>query len=137
MDTTNDRPTTTTTATQRWLNAIAGGAGMPDDLFAEDVVFDATVPNWRYETTGRAAVTSELAQWYRHPTTVERRQERTIDGGVAIELDLSWEDGGVPHAAHQLHLLSIEDGRITRDVAFCGGRWHADLIADMEAARAR
>ena len=44
--------------------------------------------------------------------------------------------GGVRHAAHQVHLLTVDGDRITRDTVFCGGRWPAALLAEMEAARA-
>ncbi len=32
-------------------------------------------------------------------------------------------------------LADSADGRITADTAFCGGRWPASLLAEMEAAR--
>ena len=45
-------------------------------------------------------------------------------------------ENGVPHAAHHLHLLTVRDGLIAADTVFCGGRWPASLLADMEAAGA-
>ncbi len=121
---------------QRLLDAIAEGSGMPDHLFATDARLDATVPMWRYETTGAAAVRAELTKWYGSPTQLEQVQRRPFPGGEAIEIDISWVEGGVPHAGHQLHLLAVADDRITSDTVFCGGRWPADLLAEMEAARA-
>jgi len=41
----------------------------------------------------------------------------------------------VPYACHQLHHLRISDGRISKDTVFCGGRWPAELLAEMDAAR--
>jgi hypothetical protein len=35
---------------------------------------------------------------------------------------------------HQAHLLEVADGRITKDQAWCGGRWPAGLLAEMAAA---
>ena len=46
---------------------------------------------------------------------------------------LSWQENGVPHAAHRLHLLTVRDGLIVADTVFCGGRWPASLLAEMEA----
>jgi len=153
MDSTNDHPRTSTDPAQRLIDSIAAGTGVPADLFAADAVLDATVPNWRYETSGGAAISRELSTWYRDPATIDKVVRRPIPGGVAIELDFSWEDGGVPHASHQLHLLTFNssdnssgdgsgdssgDGRaIVAHTAFCGGRWSADLLAEMEAARVR
>lgn len=60
-----------------------------------------------------------------------------IPDGELVELTLTWVEAGVPHLCHQAHLLELDpDGRITRDTMFCGGRWLADLLAEMEAADA-
>jgi hypothetical protein len=49
-------------------------------------------------------------------------------------------DATVPNwrlrAAHHLHLLTVRDGLIVADTVFCGGRWPASLLAEMEAADA-
>jgi hypothetical protein len=34
-----------------------------------------------------------------------------------------------------VHLLTVDGDRLSRDTVFCGGRWSADLLAEMEAAR--
>ncbi len=121
---------------QRLLDAIASGAGLPDGLFTADAVLDATVPMWRYEATGGEAVRNELAKWYALPACIDRMQRRPFPGGEAIEIDISWVENGVPHAGHQLHVLGLSGDRIASDTVFCGGRWPAELLADMEAARA-
>lgn len=121
---------------QRLIDSIAAGTGIPAGLFAADAVLDATVPLWRYETSGGEAIGRELGNWYRDPASIDKVVRRPIPGGVAVELDFSWEDGGVPHASHQLHLLTIDGATIAADTVFCGGRWNAELLAEMEAARA-
>ena len=55
---------------------------------------------------------------------------------VLVEFTLTWEEGGVAHMCHQAHHIEVRDGLITRDSAWCGGRWGAALQAEMaEAAR--
>lgn len=45
---------------------------------------------------------------------------------------LSWVEGGIPHAGHHCHdPQQADDGRIARDLFFCGGRWDAGLLAAM------
>jgi hypothetical protein len=127
---------TTGEPVQRLLDAIAAGDGIPDGLFTADAVLDATVPMWRYAVTGAQAVSAELGKWYGSPTRIEHVQRRPFPGGVAVEIDISWTETGVPHAGHQLHVLAISGDRIASDTVFCGGRWPAELLAEMEAARA-
>jgi hypothetical protein len=55
---------------------------------------------------------------------------------TVVEYTLSWTENGVPHAGHHLHVLTVRDDRIVADMVFCGGRWPAALLAEMEAARA-
>ena len=59
-----------------------------------------------------------------------------LDDGSAevVEYTLSWTEDGVPHAAHHMHLLRVRDDRIVADTVFCGGRWPAALLAEMESA---
>lgn len=121
---------------QRLLDAIAAGAGIPDGLFAAGAVLDATVPMWRYETNGASAIRLELAKWYGSPTRLEHVRRRPFPSGEAIEIDISWTENGVPHAGHQIHVLTVSNGLIASDTVFCGGRWPAGLLAEMEAARA-
>lgn len=120
---------------QRLLDAIASGTGVPLELFCDDAVLDATVPNWRFETYGGAAIGRELSKWYHDPATLDQVRRRPVPGGVAVEVDFSWEDGAVPHASHQLHLLTLDGDHIAADTVWCGGRWNAELLAQMEAAR--
>jgi hypothetical protein len=119
----------------RFLDQLGGGLGITTEAWAADARLDATVPHWRFECDGADAVAAELSRWYAAPTTIESAVRRPIPGGEAVELDLSWVEDGVPHAAHQLHLLTVDGDRISRDTVFCGGRWSAELLAEMEAAR--
>jgi len=57
-----------------------------------------------------------------------------LPSGEFVEFTLRWEEGGVPHAVHQAHVLEVRDGRITRDQVWCGGRWSATLLAEMAEA---
>jgi hypothetical protein len=119
----------------RLLAEISAGAGITTTAWTEDARLDATVPHWRFELEGAEAVATQLSGWYDAPTTIESAVRRPIPGGEAVELDLSWVEGGVPHAAHQVHLITVDGDRISRDTVFCGGRWPAALLAEMEAAR--
>lgn len=115
------------------LAGIEAGA-VPSEVFEKDAVLDATVPNWRFTTLGATAVREELSRWYADPGSFRDIRRTPIAGGELVEFTLTWEEGGVPHMVHQAHVLRLRDGRVASDTAFCGGRWPASLIAEMEAA---
>lgn len=129
-------PAETDALVDRFLAAVA--AGRPArlaELYADDATVDATVPGWRSTATGRAAIANLYVRWFADPATFEELDRLPTSRGVVLTYLLAWEEFGVPHAAHHCHVLTIEAGRIVADKVFCGGRWPANLLADMEAAR--
>jgi hypothetical protein len=111
------------------------GAALPDDIFCEDMVLDATVPNWRFRVQGSGAVRDELGRWYADLGRFEEVRRSRIDDGELVEFTLSWEEAGVPHTCHQAHVVRLRDDRISSDTVFCGGRWPQSLMAQMQAAQ--
>ena len=108
---------------------------LPAEVFCDDVVLDATVPNWRFCVRGVDAVLAELGKWYADVGRFEAVSRNGIGDGELVEFTLSWEEGGVPHACHQAHVLRLRDGRIATDTVFCGGRWPEPLLAQMNRAQ--
>jgi hypothetical protein len=99
--------TTNTTAVDLFLDAVTAGRGIPESLYGNDAVLDATVPNWRFRVDGAGAVTEEYGRWFASP-------------------------GCFPHAAHHAHLMTVgAERRIERDIAFCGRRWDTGRLARM------
>jgi hypothetical protein len=111
-----------------------------DKFLTAGATLDATVPNWRLHATGADAIRAEYARWFADPGQFGelRRYPVQADGGPSeiVEYTLSWTENGVPHAGHHVHLLTVHDDRIVADTVFCGGRWPASLLAEMEAADA-
>lgn len=125
--------TTTTTAVDRLLLTVVGGAP-GTGVFSPTAELDATCPGWRFSVIGDA-IAGTLARWFAHPGRVEELERHPTPTGEVVSYTVSWVEDGVPHAAHQVHVLTVEDDRITRDLFWCGGRWPAPLLAEMEAAR--
>lgn len=119
----------------RLLTGIEAGS-VPDGVFSDDAVLDATVPNWRFTTRGGGAVQEELARWYAEPGAFRDLRRSPLPDGELVEFTLTWQEQGVGHMVHQAHVLRVRDGRVVSDTAFCGGRWPAPLIAEMAAAEA-
>jgi ketosteroid isomerase-like protein len=121
-----------------FLTAIENAAIAGCDAWSADATLDATVPNWRMTVRGADAIRGEYGRWFADPAKFEElRRHPAADGATEIvEYTLSWFENGVPYAAHHLHVLTVRDDRIVADTVFCGGRWPASLLAEMEAARA-
>jgi len=118
---------------EQYLAAIQGATMADCEAMAPDVLLDATVPNWRFSVQGDAAVRDELSRWYADVGSFEELKRTPLPAGELIEFTLRWEEGGVPHAVHQAHIVEVSDNRITRDQVWCGGRWSAALMAEMAA----
>jgi len=125
----------TETAIDRFCAAIAAARVDEADVFCEDVVLDATVPHWHFVRRGQAAARAELSGWYADPGRFDTLRRTPLPDGELVQFDLAWEEGGVPHACRQAHVITLRDGRIARDTVWCGGRWPASLLADMEEAQ--
>jgi hypothetical protein len=127
-----------TSAIEKFLHAVET-ANIPGcDAWSADATLDATVPNWRLHAAGADAIRVEYAKWFAHPGRFDELRRYTVEGGEAevVEYTLSWTENGVPHAGHHLHVLTVRDEHIVADMVFCGGRWPAALLAEIEAARA-
>lgn len=118
-------------AIDRFLSGVEAGQ-LSGDVFSDDADLDATVPNWRFQVRGGDAVRAELARWYADPGKFLDLERTAIPGGELVEFTLTWMEEGVPHRVHQAHILQVAEGRVSRDTAFCGGRWTADLVQQME-----
>jgi hypothetical protein len=123
-------------AIDRFVHAIEHAAIPSAAAFAADAVLDATVPNWRFTVSGSTNVEAELAHWFADPGRFEELSMTPLPGGALLEFVLTWEEDGEPHMCHQAHLLSLRDGLIASDTAWCGGRWGASLQAEMAEAAA-
>ena len=129
----------------KFLQAIENAAIDSCDVWSDGATLDATVPNWRMRLLGPDAIRAEYARWFVEPSRFEELRRYPVSGSDAgvtdhdgvsevVEYTLSWSENGVPHAAHHLHVLTVRDDRIVTDMMFCGGRWPAALLAEMEAA---
>lgn len=123
-----------TSVVDRFLEAIETASIGRVEVFAPDATVDATVPHWRFSVVGDVAVCAEFAKWYADRGTFDELTRIPLADGELVSYTLFWEQDGIPHACHQVHVLTVRDDRIVADRVWCGGRWPADLLADMEAA---
>jgi hypothetical protein len=117
-----------------FLGAIEHGRIQTCDAFSPGARIDATVPNWRYSLEGADAVKAELSRWYADPGTFEELTRTSVTGGELVMFTLCWEEQRTPHAVHQAHVIMVNSEGIASDTIWCGGRWPASLLAEMEEA---
>lgn len=124
------------TAVDGFLSAVVTHWGPEQSaLYTADATLDATVPNWRFSVVGAESIAAQYGTWFSHGGRLEELERRPCPGGEVITYLLTWVVGGVPHASHHCHVLTLApDGRIARDKVWCGGRWDAARLADMGAA---
>jgi hypothetical protein len=126
--------TTPETTIDTFLANVQGDHGeLP---WADDAVLDAVVPNWRLSVSGADRIARQFREWFADPGELEETRRHETATGAILEFTVTWIEGGVPHAARQVHVLDLDaDGRVSHDAMWCGGRWPAHLLAEMEAAR--
>jgi hypothetical protein len=126
--------TTSTPAIDLFLDTVRGDHDGPS-AWAEGAVLDAVVPGWRFSVSGDESIRRQLRAWFQDPGTFAELRRLPIASGEVIELTVTWVEKGVPHAARQVHVLELDPaGHITHHNMWCGGRWSAALLAEMEAA---
>lgn len=125
---------TAATSVDAFLDSITSGRGIPPDVYAAGATLDATVPGWRFQVAGAGAICAEYAKWFAHPALLEELERRATRDGEVVTYLITWEEHGVPHAGRHCHVLTVDtDGRIVHDSVWCGGRWDAQLLAEMGA----
>ena len=55
----------------KFLDAIQGATIPGCDVWSEDAMLDATVPNWRLHAAGADAIRAEYAKWFADPGKFE------------------------------------------------------------------
>jgi hypothetical protein len=125
-----------TDVVSRLLGQLIAGAGVADDLFTAEARMDATVPHWRFPTHGAAKIAGQLTAWFtfERPARYDELRRIPTPTGEVVHLSVEWTENGVLHAAHQSLTIDLEDGRVAAIGLWCGGRWPAPLLAEMEAA---
>ena len=125
-----------TTAVDRFIDAIRDATfGNAEGIYDSAVQLDATVPGWRFKLTGDHAVRSEYGRWFAAPAEFVELHRDLIASGEVVEYYITWTEDDVAHRAHHAHVLTVDTAtdRITEDHVFCGGRWPASLLGEMNA----
>jgi ketosteroid isomerase-like protein len=125
---------TATETITRFLDAVETGEGIPSGIFAPDAVMDGTVPDWRMTIRGEDAIRAQFSGWYDAPASFVELERLPVPDGEFVRMCFESNDQDGPYTVHQAHLLQVADGRVTTVRTWCGGRWHAERLAEIAAA---
>lgn len=98
--------TPTTDPVDRLLAVVVGGEP-GGDIFSPTAELDATVPGWRFSVTGDA-IYDQLAKWFADPGELEELERHDTPTGAIVTYTVAWTGAGVPAAARQVHVLTID-----------------------------
>ncbi len=101
------------------------------DLYRQDAILDASVPQWRYQLQGRDAIRAQHAQEFgsvRGARVAASRVTPTLDG-VVVEIEGCFEEDGEECLWREVHILHTDGAAITEHVGYCTGIWDAATIA--------
>ena len=105
----------------------------PDGLFADDVFCDLSLPQWRLQGHGPAAV--QAIRVGGHPVTgrVSRHRLDPTPSGFVLEFEERWHDGQEWYC-RELMRADVRDGAISEISVYCTGDWDESRVAEHAAA---
>jgi hypothetical protein len=105
----------------RWLETGV----RPDDLFADDVFLDLSLPQWRLqETTADGAFGIRDAE-HPHPGQVRVEGLDQTSRGFLLRFDERWQAEGQTWYSRELIHCVVTGGRISELIVYCTGDWDA------------
>jgi hypothetical protein len=95
----------------------------PDELFANDVFFDVTVPHWRLQATGREEAIALRRAQHPAPGRVVRSRLDETSTGFVLEFEERWQESGRSWYAREIARADVTDNRIMQLSVYCTGDW--------------
>jgi hypothetical protein len=107
----------------RWLETGV----RPDDLFAEDLFVDLSLPHWRMQEAGadRAVGIREVEHPFAGRVRVEALDQTSR--GFLLQFEERWEAEGQHWYCRELIHCVVTDGRISELIVYCTGDWDSSV----------
>lgn len=101
------------------------------DLYADDAILDANVPDWRFQIKGGDEVAKKFLdpEWWIGGSVATIGRTTLTARGAAFELESRFDRNGGEWLSRNLHILEFDDGLITRHTMYCTGDWNPETIA--------
>jgi hypothetical protein len=102
------------------------------DLYADDAILDANVPDWRFQLKGADTIAAQFLdpEWWPPETTAVVERTTVSPRTVTFELRSTFERDGGTWLSRNVHILELGAlGLITRHTFYCTGEWSPETIA--------
>jgi len=103
----------------RWLET----GTRPEDMFADDVFCDLTVPHWRVQESGADAVFGIREGEHPFPGSVRVEALDRTSRGFLLQFEERWEAEGQRWYCRELIHCIVTDGWISEMAIYCTGDW--------------
>jgi hypothetical protein len=126
-------PTRTGTLTERIVDCLRTfDVDGLTALYRADALLDVSVPTWRYQLQGAAAIGERLREELapvRNSARVTSMRTDAIADGVVIEMEVRLVQAGEDRMWREVHIVHTDGAAITEHVDYCTGIWDAATIA--------
>lgn len=112
-------------ACQRFVRYLETG-DKPEDVFSEDVFLDFTLPLWRIQAKGLAAVHGVRMRGHPDPGQVPRWSAVTTGNGFAMQAEERWTNAKSHWYCREAFFAELRDGKVCRLSVYCTGDWDAE-----------
>ena len=96
---------------------------LPDGLFTRDVFCDLTVPTWRLQAQGPAAVAALRATSHPAAGRVPRLRYDPTPTGFVLEWEEEWDEHGDQWYCREMLRADVTDEAISAVSVYCTGDW--------------
>lgn len=95
----------------------------PAELFTSDVFCDLTLPRWRRQAQGVAALVALRRQGHPSPGKVPRWRCDPTPTGFVLEFEERWKQDGHDWYSREMARADVTEGKVSSLSVYCTGDW--------------
>jgi hypothetical protein len=107
----------------RWLET----GDRPDDLFAEGLFLDLSLPQWRLQEASADRAFGIREGEHPYPGRVRVEGLDQTARGFLLQFEERWEAEGQEWYCREMMHCVVADGRISELIVYCTGDWDAEV----------
>jgi hypothetical protein len=105
----------------------------PEGVFTPDAFIDFTLPQWRLQGQGLAAIVRLRTAGHPGSSRVPRSRLDVTPTGFVLEVEEEWDQDGESWYCRELFRADVADGAISELSVYCTGDWDRAQVAHHRA----